>query len=183
MRKRPSLSPEDIELFRSAVRDAQPLPDGQRADPYRRRSRLPRPKRSGKPSLEEGFIELLSGSEVETEEFLEFSRAGIQKRLFADLRRGRIEIERSVDLHGLTISYAASTLGDFLADCQRQRIRCVHIVHGKGRGSEGRQPVLKQQVNVWLRQRKDVMAFCSCLSRDGGTGAVYALLRPLRGAN
>lgn len=181
MNKRPAVSPEDLELFRSAVRDTEPLTGDPRADPYRRRPRLNRSKRQARPTLEEGFTELLSESEIETEAFLEFARPGVQKRLFADLRRGRIEVERSLDLHGLTISYAAATLADFLADCHRQRIRCVHIVHGKGRGSEDRQPILKHQLNVWLRQRSDVMAFCSCQPRDGGTGAVYALLRPLRG--
>lgn len=41
-------------------------------------------------------------------------------------------------------------------------------------------PVLKQKVNLWLRQRQDVLAFCSALRRDGGTGALYVLLRPAK---
>ncbi|MET0056694.1 MAG: DNA mismatch repair protein MutS, partial [Candidatus Thiodiazotropha sp. 6PLUC10] len=27
----------------------------------------------------------------------------------------------------------------------------MRIIHGKGYGSEGRQPVLKHKLNVWLR--------------------------------
>lgn len=38
-------------------------------------------------------------------------------------------------------------------------------------------PVLKGKVNVWLRQKGEVMAFCTAIPRDGGTGAVYVLLR------
>ncbi len=82
-----------------------------------------------------------------------------------------------LDLHGLTARHAHSTLELFFRDCHRRRVRCVHIIHGKGYGSEDRQPVLKQKLNLWLRQRHDVMAFCSATSRDGGTGAAYVLLR------
>jgi DNA-nicking Smr family endonuclease len=35
-------------------------------------------------------------------------------------------------------------------------------------------------VNVWLRQREEVLAFCSARSVDGGTGALYVLLRRSR---
>ena len=56
-------------------------------------------------------------------------------------------------------------------------LRCAHIIHGKGYRSGERQPVLKRKVNYWLRLRPDVLAFCSATPRDGGTGAVYVLLR------
>jgi len=50
-------------------------------------------------------------------------------------------------------------------------------VHGKGRRSRQPGPVLKGLVDHWLRQRDDVLAFCSARPADGGTGAVYVLLR------
>ena len=37
--------------------------------------------------------------------------------------------------------------------------------------------MLKQKVNYWLRLRDEVLAFCSATRRDGGSGAVYVLLR------
>jgi DNA-nicking Smr family endonuclease len=37
--------------------------------------------------------------------------------------------------------------------------------------------VLKGKVDRWLRQRDDIIAFCSARPVDGGTGAVYVLLR------
>ncbi|HRY16587.1 MAG TPA: Smr/MutS family protein, partial [Candidatus Competibacteraceae bacterium] len=46
-----------------------------------------------------------------------------------------------------------------------------------GKGSRHRGPILKQKVNHWLRQRDEVLAFCSARAIDGGTGAVYVLLR------
>jgi DNA-nicking Smr family endonuclease len=37
--------------------------------------------------------------------------------------------------------------------------------------------MLKRKVNYWLRLYEQVLAFCSANRRDGGTGAVYVLLR------
>jgi DNA-nicking Smr family endonuclease len=53
----------------------------------------------------------------------------------------------------------------------------VRIIHGKGNGSVQRRPVLKGKVNHWLQQRDEVLAFCSARPVDGGTGAVYVLLK------
>jgi DNA-nicking Smr family endonuclease len=121
--------------------------------------------------------ELLAESQVETHDYLLFARPGLQKRVLAELQRGRIEPELEVDLHGLRVEHARSLLREFFADCRQRRVRCARIIHGKGRGSSSRQPVLKCKVNYWLRLREDVLAFCSATRRDGGTGAVYVLLR------
>jgi DNA-nicking Smr family endonuclease len=52
----------------------------------------------------------------------------------------------------------------------------VRIIHGKGLGSGPKGPVIKQKLGGWLRQRKNVLAFCSARPVDGGTGALYVLL-------
>jgi DNA-nicking Smr family endonuclease len=90
-----------------------------------------------------------------------------------------MEVELELDLHGLTVSYAREMLLEFLRACRQRRVRCVQIVHGKGKSSD-RQPILKHKLNLWLRQWEDVLAFCSARPRDGGTGAVYVLLRQAR---
>jgi DNA-nicking Smr family endonuclease len=54
---------------------------------------------------------------------------------------------------------------------------CVRIIHGKGLRSRHKGPVIKTKVNTWLRQRDDILAFCSARPVDGGTGAIYVLLR------
>ena len=53
----------------------------------------------------------------------------------------------------------------------------MRIVHGKGLSSPGKIPVLKPRVNHWLAQRDEVLAFVSTPPRDGGTGAIYVLLK------
>ena len=71
---------------------------------------------------------------------------------------------------------ASQALDRFLVQSLTAGRRCVRIIHGKGRGSDGQQPVLKQKTNQWLRQRDEVLAFVTAPRWDGGTGAVYVLL-------
>lgn len=163
------------ELFRTAVADTEPL-DHDLAEPYRRRPPplpIPQPANLGDPDAPVG----LSEAEVETQEFLLFARPGVQNRLVHDLQRGYLKVENELDLHGLTVDAARRVLTEFLDDCAQVRARCARIIHGKGFGSAERQPILKCKVNYWLRLREDVLAFCSATRRDGGTGAVYILLR------
>ena len=175
------LDESDAKLFRESVEDAEPL-DLNRSEPYRRR---PPPFPITQPAHldEEDERATLSAAEVETPEFLLFTRPGVQRRLLSDLQRGYIDVGLELDLHGLTTSYARQVLDEFLRECARRRVRCAHIIHGKGYRSQERQAVLKSKINYWLRLRDDVLAFCSARRRDGGTGAVYVLLRnPDKGA-
>lgn len=161
----------DSSAFRAAVEDVAPIAS-ERPEPYRRRRR---PEPLNLPVGDEqgaGLADLA----IETGEFLEFRRPGIQNRVFHDLRRGVFETEASLDLHGLRVHEAGPMLVRFLDYSRTLGRRCVRVIHGKGRGSDGRQPVLKHKVNQWLRQREEVQAFVSAPRWDGGTGAVYVLL-------
>jgi DNA-nicking Smr family endonuclease len=71
-------------------------------------------------------------------------------------------------------------VGLFLGECSTHGHRCVRIVHGKGLGSPGREPILKRLVLGWLSQSKAVLAFCHARPSDGGSGAVVVLLSPPR---
>jgi len=77
----------------------------------------------------------------------------------------------------MTVAEAKPRLAEFIESCVRDGKLCVRVVHGKGRGSGSRGPVLKQKVNRWLRQWNSVLAFVSTRQVHGGTGAVYVLLR------
>ncbi|CPK06613.1 Smr domain [Bordetella pertussis] len=62
-------------------------------------------------------------------------------------------------------------------ECLEHGIRCVRIVHGKGYGSQGLEPVLKDKARTWLVQKADVLAFSEAPERGGGAGALLVLLR------
>jgi DNA-nicking Smr family endonuclease len=93
------------------------------------------------------------------------------------LRRGGYVVDGEIDLHGMTGAEAKAALRKFIAECVDHRLRCVRVVHGKGRRSGPRGPVLKNVVNHWLQRADDVLAFGSARAVDGGSGAIYVLLR------
>jgi DNA-nicking Smr family endonuclease len=114
---------------------------------------------------------------METGEELFYCRSGLQHNVLRKLRRGHYAVEAELDLHGLRVAEARQALGTFLQNALERGIKTVRIIHGKGNGSLNKQPVLKGKVNHWLRQRAEVLAFCSARPVDGGTGAIYVLLR------
>jgi len=115
----------------------------------------------------------------ECDDFLEFKRPGIQKSYLKQIRNGKVPIEDHLDLHGYRREDARKTLLDFLDHAQHQSFKLVRIVHGKGYHSDSSQPVLKAMLNKWLQSIPEVLAFVSAIPRDGGTGAVYVLLRKI----
>ena len=129
------------------------------------------------PSGSQGLAESEWTSDIGPGDVLSFSREGVRRREIERLRRGRFRIEADLDLHGRIVSDAVAALDHFLEDSRRRGRRCVRIVHGKGFGSRSGLPVMKAHVDRWLRARPDVLAFCSATPPDGGTGALYVLLR------
>jgi DNA-nicking Smr family endonuclease len=109
---------------------------------------------------------------------LSFRRPGVRTQTLRHLRRGLFPVEDQLDLHGLNQSAARDSLAEFIEQSRDAGYRCVRIVHGKGYRSGARGPILKIAVNSWLKRHGDVMAFTSARTIDGGTGALYVLLRP-----
>lgn len=161
----------DTDIFRAAMADVEQL-EQDKISPYRKK-KPPRPLEHLPDEEEE---DRFADTHVETPDFLDFMRPGIQHRVYQDLRRGVIEPEATLDLHGMRVVDARRTLSAFLKQSLRSRRRCVRIIHGKGRGSSSQQPVLKQKVNQWLPQVEEVLAYCAAPRWDGGTGVVYVLL-------
>ena len=178
MRHKPKVSSEDAALFRAEVGTVKPLVHDRHPTPKRR----PKPRARQRLRDEQQVLtDLLSDeyepAELETGEELLFARPGLQHGVLRKLRRGQFSVGAQLDLHGMTVAVARVALGEFLHDCRRNASRCVRIIHGKGRGSSHKGPVLKGKVNKWLMQRDEVLAFCSTPRTDGGTGAIYVLLK------
>ncbi len=73
---------------------------------------------------------------------------------------------------------AREALAEFIRESVKRGLRCLRVIHGKGLGSIGREPVLKGKVRAWLVQKYEVIAFCQARPHDGGAGAVLVLLQP-----
>jgi DNA-nicking Smr family endonuclease len=177
----------DTEAFRAAVRDVTPLapsPVMAGLSKPKPRGRLRKPAASAMENLDETMpligVEGTTAADsdaVTVDGALAFQRAGVRIQVMRRLRRGLYPIDGELDLHGLTQSAARDQLADFIARSRDSGLRCVRIIHGKGYRSGARGPVLKTAVNLWLRRHMDVLAFVSARAIDGGTGAMYVLLR------
>lgn len=115
---------------------------------------------------------------LDADDQLSFRRPGIGTDITRKLRKGEWSLQGQIDLHGLRSDEARNAMGQFIRDAKRMGWRCVRVVHGKGLGSPGKEPVLKSKVQRWLVQKNEVLAFVQAKPSDGGGGALLVLLGP-----
>lgn len=115
--------------------------------------------------------------DVGAEDELYWARDGVQDSQLRRMKSGLIAFEGSLDLHGMSVEKARSTLREFLTEALRLEVRCVRVTHGKAARLDGKKPMIKSHVNTWLREHDKVLGFTSCVAKHGGAGAVYVLLK------
>jgi DNA-nicking Smr family endonuclease len=177
-RDEPANTDPDTALFREAVQDVKPIRQPPRASAAKRKP----PARARFTAADRALVlvESLQGfgeSEVsDSGDEISFRRDGVQDRVMRKLKRGEYRVEDVCDLHGLTVEEAKAALRGFLAEALARHLQCVRIIHGKGKGSGPKGPVIKTAVNMILRKTAPVLAFTSARRIDGGTGAINVLL-------
>jgi len=160
--------------FADLFSDAKPLKEGPRRAKRPRAPEVPRPG-SGEPIP---FERNDRGAEVQA------VAPGIDREHLKRLRAGKCPVEARIDLHGMLSGEARAELRNFVAGAWEEGLRCLLIIHGVGRHSEG-EAVLKSSLPDWLSQPgtgEKILAFCSARAADGGVGATYILLRRRREA-
>jgi len=168
-------------LFINAAGAVQPLPDMRKTLLKKERpAALPlQQKLDDQAVLREAISDEFDVSTLlDTDDHLSFRRPGVGPDVTRKLRKGEWSIQRQLDLHGLRSDDAREALGAFIRDAHKQGIRCLRVVHGKGLGSPGKAPVLKNKVHSWLVQKNEVLAFVQAKPADGGAGALVVLLTP-----
>ena len=118
---------------------------------------------------------------LDTDETLSWRRPELGIDVVRKLRRGVWALQGELDLHGLRTDEAREALSEFLRQAHLKGWRCVRVVHGKGLGSPGKQPVLKDKTRRWLVQSERVLAFVQARADEGGVGALVVLLKPGKG--
>lgn len=107
----------------------------------------------------------------------------VDGNLAARLKSGKLPIEMTIDLHGLNLEQAQIRLLDALPKAYAQGKRAVLIVTGKGLRSKEPPGVLQKQVPRWLNDAplsSIVLMYDFAQPKDGGSGALYVLLRRKR---
>ena len=166
------LLPDDAALFRAAVGDVKPLPDQNRIVPQRPPRRPLLHDTAMPEAVPDTLSDFLSGELPN-----EYLGNGLSRMMLRKLRRGHWTIQDSLDLHGLDSDAARRLLQEFLHAAKQSGLRCVLVIHGKGMNSPDGEAVLKRRTRHWLMQHPQVLAWCDAQPRDGGGGAVLALLK------
>jgi DNA-nicking Smr family endonuclease len=171
----------DANEFRRAIGEIEPL----KTPPRSTIARTPPPPIPLQSRLDEEAVlqEALSDdydpeSLLDIDETLSYYRPGVSQEVVKKLRRGAWIVQAQLDLHGMRREEAREALAEFIREAVKRGLRCLRVIHGKGLGSIGREPVLKGKVRAWLVQKQEVIAFCQARPNDGGAGAVLVLLQP-----
>lgn len=182
----PSKNPDESRIFLEAMSDVKPLSKTKNMfTPTPSTDIRPtHPVRDDELEALAHLSDLISGNaEMDitfSDEYIEGCVTGFSRKLMKRLKKGRFPIQDYIDLHGLNKKEAETRIKDFLLQSRRRGLRCVLVVHGRGLNSENNIPVLKERLPVWLNRgpiKKIVLAFSTARTYDGGTGAIYILLR------
>jgi len=111
------------------------------------------------------------------------------------VRRGQVEVEARLDLHGMTTVHARHALLGFLQRCRTAGMRTVLVITGKGAGARAlderrHRPwdpeeralpgILRRSFTSWMRDpdmAQLVSGYAEAARRHGGSGAFYVMLR------
>ena len=181
MSAKKTVSKNDSALFRDAVGEVKSV----RNDKIDLTDQKPVPaaprtasKAADDKSVMAALLDDLSENDLlETGEHLAYTSEGVQRSVLRKLKSGKYSLQEDIDLHGYTVNEARIVLSEFLKKAREKRHLCVRIIHGKGLKQPDKAPRLKPAVNQWLQRNNAVIAFCSARECDGGTGAVYVLLK------
>ncbi len=169
---------EDESLFLDEMHGVTPLKPVNKVKLAKKPVKAPRHSESEDYSFAIDDVFSLAEMVDDCPDVLSFARSGLQHNVLKKLRQGKHPVQHELDLHGLTVDQARVELLEFLGECEAAGVRHAIIIHGKGFRSRDK-PVIKPMVNRWLRAVDNVLAFHTALPKDGGSGAVYVLLKKI----
>lgn len=168
-KKNKRLSQDDVDLWREMTDDVQPMP----GSTYQQ----------GAPADEvkkEPVIRETVGIPKKQTHQSKFKAKDVDRKTMERLKKGKMPIDATIDLHGMTQAEAHGALIDFIKDSYNRDRRCVLVITGKGKLGPG---ILRQKVPIWLHDGEIgplVLQETFAKHHDGGEGALYVLLRRRR---
>ena len=161
------INESDKSLFRSSVNQQIPIDkDGDKEETYNNK------KHWNKPFEDYSY---LPKPNLSASDSVSHSQAGVSPKTLKKMKQGRINHAPCIDLHGQNIEEGCQSLSKFIHYHGDERF--IQIIHGKGYNSDQNLSILKSQVVHYLKQHPQVLAFCSCPQKMGGTGAVFVYLK------
>lgn len=169
---------DEFAAFHGDISGIKPVLDDKAPVFQRKPKPIPRQsKLDDKHVMEELLHGEIDAADLVGSEHISYTRPGVQNAVMRKLRKGSFAVQAELDLHGYTVEEARQETAAFLVACTADSLRCVRIIHGKSGHVPGQPPRLKNMLARWLPARSQILALCSARPEDGGTGALYVLLR------
>ena len=178
---KPGMAKDDKDaeaLFRAAVKDARPL-KGRTARTVEGQTAAPPP--TTPPAA---LVRRTEPPDAPPSAPLDpASATGLDRATADKLRRGKLEPDARLDLHGLTLAEAERALARFLERAQATGCKVALVITGKGlrqqdgRMTEGR---IRAEFPHWLNRpenRGRIYGVRTAHVRHGGGGAFYVMVR------
>ena len=185
--ERERVARQEAGLFKSALGGVKPIPKSDRyvpnAPPGINTGIAPRKKPLTQAEDDAAVLREMMSDQFDVDHLLDnepsvsYTRSGVGPDVVKKLRKNHWPVQDELDLHGMTRDTAREAIGEFLRRANKNRLRCVCVIHGKGLGSAGGEPVLRSMVHSWLEQKEDVIAFCAANVDGRNHGALIVLLR------
>lgn len=186
-RKKKGLSSDDAALWKAVAATITPLDDRPKAP-----SLAPLPKEYHRPLSERPLPTGWQGGDAKP---VSVSTA-LDRKEYRKVSRGHIQVDQTLDLHGMTQDQAYGRLKRRLEMAVKHGNRCVLVITGKG-GKRWTQSeasaayrtredfdqlggVLRSKVPMWLEGpelSRYVRSYGAAAPSDGGDGALYVMLR------
>jgi len=166
------LTGKDVELWKAMTKDVRRLPGRAYARPE---ADKPAAAKEGRTRERAVSVPQETGRGKGSAKGKDVDRSTAQKFV-----RGKMAIEGTLDLHGMSQSDAREALRRFIKSSHARGKRCLLVITGKG--APGRPSVLKARVPEWLDEEPlgPLVLKMAQARRHGGEGAVYVLLRRQR---
>ena len=105
---------------------------------------------------------------------------GIDNSTIKKLKTGKYKIDKTIDFHGKTLDEAFDILIKEINIAYNKGLRCLLVITGKGLRSPENSKTIKNEINNWLNHHliaDKIITYTDAIQKDGGTGAVYILLK------
>ncbi len=182
------ISTEDRALWEKVIKDAQPLANHDNASDTQL-SANPTASVTSKftvPEFRIGTKAVRPDTAFAALPSRPARNAGLDRKNFERLKKGKLLIDGRLDLHGMTLAQAHPALVGFVLDAQTKGKRLLLVITGKGRPHAivaQQRGLLRRQVPLWLGLQPLASAILEVLPaqrKHGGDGAFYVYLKRRR---
>ena len=108
------------------------------------------------------------------------NRNGIRHKLFFKIQKGKIKVEKELDLHFVKLQDAKFKVFIFIKTCFKKKLKVLKIITGKGIKNKKHSGVIRKNLIYWLNDKRikhKIKSVFVCNRKNGGLGAYFIITK------